>query len=158
MEKKCIWSETGSKNGENYSFAQYFIHSDGGRSEYFDGKNAGDCVTRSIAIATGIDYKEIYDLLAEGMKKLKGKKSARNGVNKKVYHQFLLENGFDWIPTMKIGQGCKVHLRGDELPKGVLIARLSRHLCCVIDGVIYDNHDSSRCGSRCVYGYYKLKK
>jgi hypothetical protein len=55
---------------------------------------------------------------------------------------------------MKIGQGCKVHLRKEELPSGRLIVSVSRHLTAVIDGVIYDNHDCSRDGSRCVYGYY----
>lgn len=37
-----------------------FVYNDGGRSKYFKG-NAGDCVTRAIAIATGFDYKEVYD-------------------------------------------------------------------------------------------------
>lgn len=146
-----------------------FNFNDGGRSDYFKGKNAGDCVPRAIAIATGNDYKEIYDSMAKGMKELRGVKSARNGVNKKVYHKFLLENGFEWTPTMKIGQGCKVHLHKDELPDGILIARLSRHLTCVIDGVIHDIYNPRRGGSvgtkdgvrfsqketRCVYGYYK---
>jgi hypothetical protein len=40
------------------------------------------------------------------------------------------------------------------LPNGRLIARCSRHLVAVIDGVIHDTHDSSRDGTRCVYGYW----
>ena len=57
---------------------------------------------------------------------------------------------------MRIGSGCKVHLRADELPAGRLIdVRVARHLAAVIDGVIYDNHDCSRGGTRCVYGYYR---
>ncbi len=55
---------------------------------------------------------------------------------------------------MKIGQGCTVHLRADELPGGRLIVRVSRHMCAVIDGVIHDTHDPSRAGTRCVYGYW----
>lgn len=31
---------------------------------------------------------------------------------------------------------------------------LSRHLCAVIDRTVYDNHDPSRGGTRCVYGYW----
>lgn len=129
---------------------------DGGRSKYFKGRDTRDCVTRSISIATNKDYKEVYDEMANGMKLLTGTKSARNGVNKKVYHKYLIENGFKWVPTMKIGQGCKVHLNENELPKGVLIVRLSRHLTSVIDGVIYDtyNPNTNRPTKRCVYGYY----
>lgn len=37
-----------------------FIYNDGGRSRYFKG-DAGDCVTRAIAIALNTDYKLIYD-------------------------------------------------------------------------------------------------
>jgi hypothetical protein len=31
---------------------------------------------------------------------------------------------------------------------------VSRHMVAVIDGVVYDNHDSTRGGSRAVYGYW----
>lgn len=132
-----------------------FKFSDGGRSKYFKGLT-GDCVTRAISIATNKDYKEVYNEMSKGMKLVTGTRSARNGVNKKVYHKYLTENGFKWVPTMKIGQGCKVHLRKNELPKGILITRLSKHLSCVIDGVIYDtyNPNSNRLSDRCVYGYY----
>jgi hypothetical protein len=132
-----------------------FKFNDGGRAKYYKGKEAGDCVTRAIAIATGKDYSEVYQDLAIGMKQHDGKKSARNGVHKSVYHSYLVKNGFKWVPTVKIGTGCKVHLNSQELPEGTLIARVSKHLCCVIDGVINDTYDPSRGGSRCVYGYYK---
>jgi hypothetical protein len=57
---------------------------------------------------------------------------------------------------MLIGQGCKVHLRSDELPSGRLIVRVSGHITSMIDGVLHDTYDCSRNGTRCVYGYYKL--
>jgi hypothetical protein len=56
---------------------------------------------------------------------------------------------------MSIGSGCQVHLRADELPSGRLIVSVSRHVVAVIDGIIHDNHDCSRGGTRCVYGYWK---
>jgi hypothetical protein len=58
------------------------------------------------------------------------------------------------VPTMQIGSGCRVHLRADELPAGRIICQVSRHLCAVIDGVVYDTHDPTRDGTRCVYGYW----
>ena len=39
-----------------------WVYHDGGRSQYFKG-TTGDCVTRAIAIATGIDYRKVYDLV-----------------------------------------------------------------------------------------------
>jgi len=47
---------------------------------------------------------------------------------------------------MRIGSGCKVHLRADELPPGRLIVKVSRHLVAVIDSAIHDTYDCSRDG------------
>ena len=44
-----------------------WVKDDGGRAAAGYVGNTGDCVTRSIAIATGLPYKEVYDALAEGM-------------------------------------------------------------------------------------------
>jgi len=148
-----------------------FAFNDGGRDHYFKG-TTGDCVTRAISIASGLDYKKVYDELfalnkdyaltkkdkvAKLIKKGKGY-SPRDGMFKEVYHNYILGLGFKWMPTMKIGQGCKTHLHHKELPKGTLIARVSRHLCAVIDGCINDTYDCSREGKRCVYGYYEKEK
>lgn len=138
-----------------------FIYNDGGRSNYFKG-TAGDCVTRAICNATGLDYKEVYNTLFNSIKEQKNYKGAgkrgstpRNGVPIKLVHKFL-ENvlGWVWHPTMKIGQGCTVHLAADELPSGTLIVQVSGHLTCVKDGVLHDTYDCTRDGSRCVYGYW----
>ena len=138
-----------------------FIYNDGGRNKYFKG-SAGDCVTRAIANATGLDYKEIYDYLfkeikAKPSKKARGTKGTtpRNGVSIKIVHKYLEQVlGWVWHATMKIGQGCSVHLDADELPAGVLIVQVSNHLTCVKDGVLYDTYDCSRGDHRCVYGYW----
>lgn len=128
-----------------------FIYDDGGRSKYFKGKNAvGDCAIRAIAIATGYDYKKVYD----DLKRLNGGKSCRNGTPKKVDKEYLIQLGWEWHPTMLVGQGCKVHLNEKELPQGILIVSVSKHLTCVINGVIHDTYDCSRGGNRCVYGYW----
>ena len=55
---------------------------------------------------------------------------------------------------MFIGQGCKVHLKKDELPMGILIVSCSKHITVVKDGVLHDTYDCSRRGTRCVYGYW----
>lgn len=132
---------------------------DGGRwAAGFRGQ-AGDCVTRAISIATGILYREVYDNLnklaeQERPRKSRKRSSSNRGVRRRTYQRYLLALGWRWVPTMRIGSGCTVHLRPDELPAGRLIVRVSRHLVAVIDGVIHDTHDPSRGGTRCVYGYY----
>lgn len=157
---KCIWSESGVRNGIHYSYAQYFVYNDGGRSDAGFKGSTGDCVTRAIAIAAGKPYKNIYNDLNQASKsertgkRKRGKSSARTGVYKTTIRKYMESIGWTWIPTMQIGQGCKIHLRGDELPSGRIIASVSKHLVAVIDGVIHDTFDCSRQGQRCVYGYY----
>jgi len=138
-----------------------FVLDDGGRAAAGFKGNTGDCVVRAICIATKMDYQSVYDemfrrnrLHHESKGLSMGKASPRNGSHKAVYGPYLTELGWVWTPTMFIGAGCKVHLRSDELPSGVVIVRLSRHIATVIDGVLHDSHDSSRDGARCVYGHW----
>lgn len=149
-----------------------YTYNDGGRTAAGFKGHAGDCVARSIAIASGKPYREIYAALAEGMgneRKSKGA-TARNGISvkRKWFKDYMATLGFTWTPTMHIGSGCKVHLREHELPSGALVVACSRHYTAVIDGVIHDTYDPQRLevacddadkedinGTRCVYGYWK---
>jgi hypothetical protein len=158
-----------------------YIFDDGGREAAGFKGTAGDCVCRSIAVATGIPYREIYDALNELAKserigkRKKSVSSARTGVYPVTYRKYLASLGWKWVPTMQIGQGCTVHLSAAELPAGRIIVKLSRHLTAMIDGVIHDNHDPRRYAegvtveykngvksvtthngepNRCVYGYF----
>jgi len=146
-----------------------FVYDDGGRKAAGFKGDTGDCVTRSIAIATGLEYRTVYDALhyaalnnrayMASMELRYGKNarkyaSPRNGMSKKIYDPFLADLGWQWKPMMEFGKGCQVHLREDELPSGRLIVAVSKHITCVIDGVIHDLYDPSRNGTRCVYGIY----
>ena len=167
------------------------VFNDGGRKAAGYQGRAGDCVARAIAIITGKPYSEVYDRLARGMGAQRASKrtkkqsaSARNGiyVRRKWFKDYMAELGFVWTPTMKIGQGCKVHLADGELPPGRLVVSLSRHYTAVIDGVVHDTFNPTRSkswtiepdkgqelkanqgrnengvwtevGGRCVYGYW----
>jgi hypothetical protein len=147
-----------------------FQLNDGGREKAGFKGGAGDCVVRSIAIAANLPYLQVYEDLRLAnesyaqsrndrlAKRLSEKGSSpRNGNHRNVFHDYILAQGFSWVPTMKVGAGCQVHLRANELPTGVLIVKVSKHLTAIIDGVIQDTHDPSRGGKRCVYGYY-IKK
>jgi hypothetical protein len=138
-----------------------FVFDDGGRAAAGFRGRTGDCTCRAIAIAGQMPYQAVYDLLNERSatqritKRQPRRGSARTGVYRPTIRQVLDNLGWAWTPTMKIGSGCTVHLRADELPTGRLIVNVSRHTVAVIDGVIHDTHDPSRGGTRCVYGYWK---
>src|ERR1700693_3060193 len=143
--------------------SRHFQFDDGGRSAAGYKGKTGDWVVRSIAIATGLPYQQIYDLVngasaceRTGTRK-RGKSNARTGVYKTSIKRVMKSLGWVWTPTMQIGSGCTVHLRADELPSGRLVVSVSKHLTAVIDGVIPDTHDPSRRGTRCVYGYWQLR-
>lgn len=153
-----------------------FVVDDGGRAEAGYKGKAGDCVARSIAIAAGIPYADVYARLSQETgeqragKRGKRTASARNGINvkRKWFKEYMTQLGFRWVPTMQIGQGCKVHLLRGELPSGRLVVSVSGHYTAVIDGVIHDTHDPTRATiihengvqrmtHRCVYGYWQLQ-
>lgn len=145
-----------------------FVYNDGGRASAGYKGFAGDCVTRAIAIAAEIPYREAYNLVndiakespkhrlirSRGKTRYQSRSSARDGVLKTDIRKIMQRLGWRWVPTMAIGSGCKVHLREGELPMGRLIVCVSKHLTAVIDGVIHDIGDQQRDGMRCVYGYY----
>ena len=140
-----------------------FKYNDGGRAAagFRQKKHCGDCVCRSIAIATGRPYSEIYALILYYAKHERtGKRKRRlsdpeKGVGRYTHSRVMSLLGWEWVPTMGIGTGCKVHLDADELPAGRIVVYVSHHFTAVVDGVINDTYDPSRGGTRCVYGYYR---
>lgn len=155
-----------------------FKYNDGGRAEAGFKGSTRDCVTRAIAIATNTSYMKVYDDLNELCRKYNSRKSkykrdssARDGIAKNIYHRYLLSIGFKWVPKTFVGKGCTIHLKKEDLPNGIVICKLARHLTVMIDGVINDtfnpNEQTKYCyykpevaldkTERAVYGYY-IKK
>jgi hypothetical protein len=128
-----------------------------------------------VAIASGLPYADVYAALADGnarqrvtrrtAKTSAGKRTANHGIytQRKWFKDYMAGLDFAWTPTMTIGSGCKVHLTADELPNGVLILALSKHVTTMIDGIIHDTYDPRRpmiengkiIETRCVYGYWR---
>lgn len=138
-----------------------YVYNDGGRNDAGYVGSTGDCATRAVAIVMGTKYQDVYDSINEYAqaertgKRKRGRSNARTGVYRGTLHKLMIANGWEWVPTMFIGQGCKTHLKADELPGGRLLVSVSKHYTAVIDGVINDTSDPSRGETRCVYGYYK---
>lgn len=141
-----------------------WIYHDGGRAKAGYKGSTRDCVCRAIALAMGQPYDSVYESLTmkckdEHLPKCMGKNHPRTGISKELVKSYLNQYGFEYVPKMKFGEGCQCHLRDGEIPmQGVVIVQLSRHVCTVIDGVVYDLYDPSRDGTRCVYGYFIPKK
>lgn len=142
-----------------------FIENDGGRNAAGYKGQTRDCVTRSIAIASGLSYQYVYDEMAAGNAEQRktrrtgptsGRRSASNGIytSRKWFKDWMAAHGFRWVSTMQIGSGCKVHLSCEELPAGRLVVAVSKHYTTMIDGIVHDTFDPSRGGTRCVYGYW----
>lgn len=133
---------------------------------------ASDCVVRAIATAYGEPYDKIraeLEGLIDGLAARRQTKKMvnirhraarginKNGIHPLIYKTYLENRGAKWVPMMHIGSGCQMHLREGEIPSdGTVILRVSKHLVTAIDGKLYDNHDPTRNGKRCVYGYWKV--
>jgi len=138
-----------------------YVYDDGGRAQYFRGnpKNATDCVCRAVAIASGRDYKQVYDALTAATGQ-----TPRRGVDTRArsFKAFMTSAGFVWTPCSSIGSTASVHYYADELPTaGRLVCSVSGHYTAVIDGVVHDAWDSrynSFGQPRRIYGYWKFCK
>ena len=137
-----------------------YNYNDGGRADAGYKGRTGDCGTRAIAIATGLAYQDVYDMVIECAKKERtGKRKKkishpRTGIYVNTMKKILADLGWKWKATMGIGTGCTVHLDPSELPSGNIICRCSRHYVAMIDSVVNDTYDCTRNKSRCVYGYW----
>ena len=80
-----------------------FVFDDGGRAAADYKGTTGDCVTRAVAIATGLPYQEVYDAvnaLATGErtgKRTRGKSNARTGVRKPSIRKLNLTRSRCWV-------------------------------------------------------------
>lgn len=126
---------------------QTWVYNDGGRAQAgYRFHEAGDCVSRAIAIATEMPYELVVDMVDKASKGRRG--SSQSGAYDFAYNGILTALG--WKRTTS-----KAHLNSDEFPPGRLILEVSSHMVALIDGVIHDTYDPSYHGSRRVYAYWK---
>ena len=151
-----------------------FIYDDGGRAAAGHTPKK-DCVTRSIAIATGKPYQEVYNSIARLShnerrgKHKRGISHPSTGVYKATLIKYMNSIGWQWKShascslaayNLQCSQiSCPLtRLHMNELPGGRLVVAVSRHLTAVINGVMHDTHDGSHNGLRCVYGFFKKRE
>ncbi|MEO9595184.1 DUF2786 domain-containing protein [Rhodopirellula bahusiensis] len=127
-----------------------FIWNDGGRSSAGFVGLAGDCVTRSIAIATGTSYRDVYQSLGKS-----ANKTVRNGVSSSVADDYLHKN--QW----QRHSGDEQVFCAEHLPRGVVITHLEKrnsgrggHFSCLIDHEIHDTWNPMDDGDYVVVNYW----
>lgn len=127
-----------------------FVWNDGGRSACGFVGTTGDCVTRAIAVATGRNYRDVYDELGK-----RSLKSPRNGVPVDVANAYL--DARDW-QSKSVTKDMR--FVPQLLPKGVVIAYLTDtrgkqgHICTVIDHVIHDTWNATEDGCYYIRQYW----
>lgn len=133
-----------------------FIRTDGGRMDAGFKGDAGDCVTRALALAFNQGYRQTYRELTELSVEMSGglDRSVRHGVYPPVYHRYITERGWEVYVCKP-----KTYLNALASVSGNFIAVIPRHVAYVSDGVVMDTWDSrkskrTKCGSPTLIGYY----
>lgn len=115
-----------------------FIWNDGGRATGGFVGSAGDCVTRAIAIGTGLAYRDVYAAIGK-----RTAKSPRGGVETRAAEAYLSDLG--WVGHTTAEHSFSTALiTCDQIPKGIVIADIAQrgkrngHYCCLVDHVIHD--------------------
>jgi hypothetical protein len=111
-----------------------FHWNDGGRAAAGFAGFCGDCVTRSIAIGTGLSYRAVYDELGEA-----ANKTPRNGLPIEIAASYLGKAGWGFESF------AETVFAPENFPRGTFVIhmvhtepRRSGHLTCVIDNVVHD--------------------
>mgnify|MGYP003338477124 FL=1 len=115
-----------------------FRWNDGGRSVGGFVGLTGDCVTRSIAIATGLAYRDVYQTL-----KNRYGSSPRGGVPRSIYHPYLTELGWISDGAPKITRPLTLFHGSAAISVLQVQSPFKRtsHLCTVSEGVLHDTWD-----------------
>jgi len=122
-----------------------YVQNDAGRSEAgFKGKFA-DCSVRSICIAVGLPYREVYNRFVDMGSRERditwlGRPShPLRGIRQQSMHKFLNPLGWHWRSMFDSRFNRRRYLCAADLPKGRLIVIIHDHSTAVIDHVIHDN-------------------
>ena len=127
------------------------IKTDGGRKLSARGKQTKDCTVRTMAKAFRMMYDEAYDLL-----KKHGREPNKGFRYDKVFRAGESINGY--IPAVKREyQNRGVNQVLACMGKGTFIVEIHKHVFCVIDGVVYDDHHDYIEKNTTVMKVYKIK-
>ena len=116
------------------------------------GLRVGDCVKRAITLASGKDYRQV-SLELNRLKRKLGLKAFNSRENWKTYITEELHGKKISFPAIKGKDRITGKTFANYYPKGTYILKMAKHICCCINGTIYDTWD---CREKCVYLAYKI--
>lgn len=97
------------------------------------GERQSDCVTRAIALASGLDYSEVQEKLYYTAKLLNCDKLCI------CCYRHLLD---DVLKYKRVEcDGFTLREFSDKYPNGVYLVRMEGHISCLINGIVYDIWD-----------------
>ena len=128
------------------------VPDDGGRAKAGFKGDAGDCVTRAIAIAEGRDYAEVRADLMEATKEWRTtsrsraakrckSNSVRNGTRAVVYRPYLESRGWTRKSLVKFGCPERKYMTPEDVPSGRVMVEMPKHIAAIIDHKLHDNWD-----------------
>ena len=137
-----------------------YKYSDAGRSQSKRSRQRNDCTVRAVTIAFGLEYDDVYDMLAAlGRKCSRGFHLDRNCFRSGEFlgHRVVKLS----FPAVRGQKRMRVARFIAEHPEGAFIVRTAGHVTAVVDGVAYDNHDTAEARDyfmeeRCLYTAYQI--
>ena len=117
-------------------------------------RSVEDCVKRSIALTTGIPYRDVQHGL-NAHKKITGAKRFNQNGNPRSFVEKVL--GFPCVASPKRTDGKRESVAdfAQSHPTGRYILSVSGHWTACIDGIIYDTWD---CSNERVLSYYEITR
>ena len=111
-------------------------------------RKTGDCVIRAITKASGLEYKQVYEMLFN--------LSLKSGFilnDKKVYEKLLNDLGFVKMKQPRKADNTKYTIGEIDrlIGSGIAVVSCAHHLTCVKDYVCYDLWD---CRYKSIGNYY----
>jgi len=118
------------------------------------GRDKADCQVRALVTATGMKYREAWELLyaVQGERKTCGfclPDALRSGDSRFGVLRTLTFNAVSGKRRMTGEKFCH------DFPIGNFILRLAHHVVAVEDGVLFDTWDST---AKCVYQAYEVSR
>lgn len=124
-----------------------YQYNDGGRSAFFDTPGNNDCVTRALAIATGLTYLEVWDgVTATGTRNPSGRVRTQCA----EFTAFAKSLGLQFVSTMRVLKEIKFPPRA--------VACINGHYVAIVDGVMHDTYNPSPAGNKHCFGYWTPKE
>ena len=115
-----------------------FIPDDGGRKAAGYPEDAGDCVTRALAILTGRDYKLLFRRLADSNAAFGEARRADKGVVKPAYEKIFAWYG---LFRVRLPKGPRPTYAEAHARYGDCIVSTVAHVCALKGGALRDTFD-----------------